>query len=62
MNFSSIIMEIQRKKGDKNRFVETVVNGRYWANNLDVNIHKNNERYLRQCDFGRFSLLLETDL
>jgi YbgC/YbaW family acyl-CoA thioester hydrolase len=52
-----------RHKGKtKNLFDETIVKGRCWTNDLDLNWHMNNARYLRQCDFGRSSLIVETGL
>ena len=46
----------------RNIWVESVVSGRCWPNDLDINWHMNNARYLREADFGRFSLLMETGL
>jgi YbgC/YbaW family acyl-CoA thioester hydrolase len=52
-----------RHKGKtKNLFDETIVKSRCWTNDLDFNWHMNNARYLRQCDFGRVLLLIETGL
>lgn len=46
----------------KNIFDESIIYGRCWLNDLDVNWHMNNSRYLRECDFGRISYLFETGL
>ena len=46
----------------KNIWAESVVTGRCWPNDLDINMHMNNARYLREADFGRFALLLDTGL
>jgi YbgC/YbaW family acyl-CoA thioester hydrolase len=52
-----------RNKGKtKNLLDEVIVKGRCWTNDLDLNWHMNNSRYLRECDFGRVSLLIETGL
>ncbi|CAF0876756.1 unnamed protein product [Adineta steineri] len=45
-----------------NLLSESVVYGRCWPNDLDFNWHMNNARYLRESDFARISLLLETGL
>jgi acyl-CoA thioesterase FadM len=50
------------KKVPKNLLGETVIHGRCWPNDLDINLHMNNSRYLRECDFGRFAFLLESGL
>ncbi|CAF1207626.1 unnamed protein product [Rotaria sordida] len=60
-----VIALLFRYKGNKkckNIFSESVVKGRCWPNDLDLNWHMNNSRYLRECDFGRYSFLLETGL
>ncbi|CAF1530796.1 unnamed protein product [Adineta ricciae] len=41
---------------------ESIIKGRCWTTDLDTNWHMNNARYLRQCDFGRITLLLENGL
>ncbi|UJR10186.1 hypothetical protein I4U23_014401 [Adineta vaga] len=55
----------QRFKGKvktKKLFDESIIKGRCWTTDLDFNWHMNNARYLRQCDFGRIALLVETGL
>jgi YbgC/YbaW family acyl-CoA thioester hydrolase len=59
---SSLFWRYKGKGKRKNLFDETIVKGRCWTNDLDFNWHMNNARYLRQCDFGRVSLILETGL
>ena len=49
-------------KKHKNIFAESLVYGRCWLNDLDLNWHMNNARYLRECDFGRISFLIESGL
>ncbi|CAF3434260.1 unnamed protein product [Rotaria socialis] len=49
-------------KNYKNLFSEFVIHGQCWLNDLDINWHMNNSRYLRECDFGRISFLFETGL
>jgi acyl-CoA thioesterase FadM len=52
-----------RARGDRrNIWKEAVVRGRCWPNDLDINWHMNNARYLREADFGRFCLFIETGL
>jgi len=58
----ALIWRYKGKEVNKNVFSETVIHGRCWPNDLDLNWHMNNSRYLRECDFGRISLLLETGL
>jgi len=58
----SLLWRFKGKKKSENIFCETIVKSRCWPNDLDVNWHMNNARYLRECDFGRMSLLLETGL
>jgi YbgC/YbaW family acyl-CoA thioester hydrolase len=58
----ALLWKHKAKKVPKNLFCETVVHGRCWPNDLDMNWHMNNSRYLRECDFGRISLLIETGL
>lgn len=43
-------------------FAENIVRGRCWLNDLDTFRHMNNSRYLREADFGRISLLIQTGL
>ncbi len=62
VRLAALLWKYKGKKLNKNLFVETIVNGRCWPNDLDTNMHMNNARYLRECDFGRFSLLIETGL
>jgi len=50
------------KKKTKDIFSDFIVHGRCWLNDLDINWHMNNARYLRECDFGRISILIETGL
>jgi hypothetical protein len=58
----ALIWRYKGKEGNKNVFSETVIHGRCWPNDLDLNWHMNNSRYLRECDFGRISILFETGL
>lgn len=48
--------------GNGNIFHRTTVKGSCSVNDLDVNWHMNNSRYLREADFGRFLLLIETGI
>ncbi|CAF1059741.1 unnamed protein product [Rotaria sp. Silwood1] len=60
-----VFVLLWRYKGNKkykNIFSQSVINGRCWPNDLDLNFHMNNSRYLRECDFGRYSYLIETGL
>lgn len=50
------------KKKDGDLFADYVLHGQCWLNDLDFNWHMNNSRYLRECDFGRTLLLIETGL
>ncbi|CAF0738904.1 unnamed protein product [Adineta ricciae] len=50
------------KKKDGDLFGDYIINGQCWLNDLDLYWHMNNSRYLRECDFGRTSLLIETGL
>ncbi len=43
-------------------FDESVLKGRVWITDLDVNIHMNNARYLAVMDLGRFDHLLRSGL
>jgi acyl-CoA thioesterase FadM len=62
IRLAALVWKHKGKQANKNLFAETIVNGRCWANDLDTNMHMNNSRYLRECDFGRISLLLESGL
>jgi len=44
----------------KDLFSEFILPGRCWINDLDINWHMNNSRYLRECDFGRIDWLMKT--
>ncbi|CAF1276771.1 unnamed protein product [Rotaria sp. Silwood1] len=50
------------KKKKKNLWDESVTKGRCGLNDLDINWHMNNGRYLREADFSRFTLIIETGL
>lgn len=43
-------------------FDELLIAFRVWPNDLDVNIHMNNARYLAVMDLGRFDMFLRTGL
>jgi YbgC/YbaW family acyl-CoA thioester hydrolase len=58
----TLLWRLKGKKKTKDIFSDFIVHGRCWLNDLDTNWHMNNARYLRECDFGRFSLLIETGL
>jgi YbgC/YbaW family acyl-CoA thioester hydrolase len=58
----SLFWRYKGKGKSKDLFDESIVKGRCWTNDLDLNWHMNNSRYLRECDFGRTLLILETGL
>ena len=58
----SLVWRRKMQKKNENILVETVIRSRCWPNDLDFNLHMNNARYLREADFGRLSLLMETGL
>ncbi|MCW9001246.1 MAG: acyl-CoA thioesterase, partial [Rhodospirillales bacterium] len=41
-------------------FTESVVHFRVWPNDLDVNMHMNNGRYLTLMDLGRLDLIIRS--
>ncbi len=43
-------------------FDESVLRGRVWITDLDINIHMNNARYLAVMDLGRLDLFLRTGM
>lgn len=57
-----IFLKSKKNQNYKNIFSESIVNASCWPNDLDINWHMNNSRYLRECDFGRISFLIETGL
>lgn len=50
------------KQKKKDIWIESVTHGQCGISDLDTQWHMNNARYLREADFSRFSLLLETGL
>ena len=62
IRLASLLWKFRGKEHCGSPLIESVVRGRCWLNDLDTNIHMNNSRFLRECDFGRFSLLIETGL
>ncbi|CAF3156346.1 unnamed protein product [Rotaria sp. Silwood2] len=46
----------------KNLWVESVTHGYCGLSDVDTNWHMNNARYLREADFSRFTLILNTGL
>ncbi len=52
IRLASLLWKYKGKEPSKNVFIETILKGRCWANDLDTNLHMNNSRYLRECDFG----------
>ncbi|CAF0857403.1 unnamed protein product [Rotaria sp. Silwood1] len=57
-----LLWRYKGNKNYKNILSESIVKGRCWPNDLDLNFHMNNSRYLRECDFGRYSFFMETGL
>jgi acyl-CoA thioesterase FadM len=43
-------------------FDESVITGRVWITDLDINVHMNNARYLAVMDLGRLDLFLRTGM
>ncbi|UJR14246.1 hypothetical protein I4U23_001237 [Adineta vaga] len=63
--FLRTIFLLKRYKGTKkdgDLFDDYVIDGQCWLSDLDINWHMNNSRYLRECDFGRTTFLIETGL
>ena len=58
----ALLWRLRAKETLRNIWVESTVSGRCWPNDLDINWHMNNARYLREADFGRFSSLIESGL
>ena len=60
--FISLLWRLKKPSRIANIWAVSEVKGRCWTTDLDLNCHMNNARFLREADFGRFSLLIETGL
>ena len=58
----SLVWRSKKPSEQGNIALISEVKGKCGLADLDVNWHMNNARFLREADFGRFSLLMETGL
>ncbi|OWF44227.1 protein THEM6-like [Mizuhopecten yessoensis] len=54
-----IMSVIRRRSSTKHLLESSVIEGIVLMNDLDLQFHMNNARYLRECDFGRTKLWIE---
>ena len=57
-----LLWKYRGKQPSKDLFIQTITPGRCSLNDLDTNFHMNNSRFLRESDFGRIELLIQTGL